>query len=342
MRIFTKNKRAGILSENGCLLFSLLCSIGGSIFSKKTESRLFLRKQCGKEQGWKCSRKLKFQISVDAIGPFLLCCHYTSRWMTGKALDDGERRKTRSFAKWKKGAIDLEKIEVTSLNTLVYQSLKQQIMENRLQPSERLEIGALAQALGVSKTPVLNALKALEKDGYVEIRQRSGTFVRSYTDEEVEAIFRFRLALEKEAAALTIEALAEADIASIETGLLAQRAMFLQEKEEGDIEDFFCLEERLHRLWVGQCPAIVRGELENLVDLTKRLRRLQLSDCLEQKGKKAFLDQEMDVHLAMLAAVRRKDLAGLQAALEQDMSTTCRQILAGRREERTDGSSITQ
>ena len=236
----------------------------------------------------------------------------------------------------------MEKIEVTSLNTLVYQSLKQQIMENRLRPKERLEIGALAQALGVSKTPVLNALKALEKDGYVEIRQRSGTFVRSHTPEEVEAIFRFRLALEKEAAALTIGALTEADIAPIEAGLLAQKVMFLQEQEAGDVEAFFCLEGQLHQLWVGRCPAIVRGELENLVDLTKRLRRLQLSDCLEQKGKKAFLDQEMDVHLAMIAAVRRKDLSGLQAALEQDVTTTCRQILAGGREERTDGSSITQ
>ncbi len=89
-----------------------------------------------------------------------------------------------------------------TLSRRVYQLLRDDILAERIKPGARLVRKALAERLGVSTIPVIEALYMLEIDGYVENRALSGCRVRTLTLEEIEDDLMLREALECQAARL--------------------------------------------------------------------------------------------------------------------------------------------
>ena len=78
----------------------------------------------------------------------------------------------------------------------VYDALREGILSHMFKPGERLNIEELSIKLGVSLTPVRNAIQQLATEGLIEIRPRSGTFVASLTARDIEETFDLRCALE--------------------------------------------------------------------------------------------------------------------------------------------------
>lgn len=74
--------------------------------------------------------------------------------------------------------------------------LRDAIVEGRLKPGERLEPDRIAADLGCSRMPVREALKILEKEGFVTCYPFRGTEVSQLRAEEVEELFAMRIALE--------------------------------------------------------------------------------------------------------------------------------------------------
>ena len=98
--------------------------------------------------------------------------------------------------------------QADSENTLsrrVYGILRDDIVADRLKPGERLVRKAIADRLGVSTIPVIEALYMLEIDGYVENRPLVGCRVRTLTIEEIDDDLVLREALECQAARLCAE-----------------------------------------------------------------------------------------------------------------------------------------
>lgn len=96
-------------------------------------------------------------------------------------------------------------IDYTDLTEQTYRILKDKILRNQLQPGEQISVPEVAQALGVSRTPVTDALKRLASDGLVDIFPRRGTFVTQLTARDVEEIFDIRLMIELYAAEFVFE-----------------------------------------------------------------------------------------------------------------------------------------
>lgn len=94
-----------------------------------------------------------------------------------------------------------------TLSRRVYGVLRDDIAAGRLKPGERLVRKALAERLGVSTIPVIEALYMLEIDGYVENRPLSGCRVRTLTIEAIDGDLMLREALECQAARLCAERL---------------------------------------------------------------------------------------------------------------------------------------
>ncbi|MCL6454963.1 MAG: GntR family transcriptional regulator [Alicyclobacillus sp.] len=84
--------------------------------------------------------------------------------------------------------------------TDVYESVKQWIVEGDLEPGQRLTEEFLSTTLGISRTPVREAMKRLEADGLVTPVKRRGVVVRSFTAEDVQQIYDIRALLEGYAA----------------------------------------------------------------------------------------------------------------------------------------------
>jgi DNA-binding GntR family transcriptional regulator len=83
-----------------------------------------------------------------------------------------------------------------SLTNLAVERIRASIVEGSLALGEQISESALAARLGISKTPVREALLALKLDGLVEIHPQRGTFVFRVTEEQVAEICRFREILE--------------------------------------------------------------------------------------------------------------------------------------------------
>ena len=83
-----------------------------------------------------------------------------------------------------------------NLDVKVYDRLKSMILERKLLPGEKIPQEKLAQDLGISRTPLVNALKFLEKEKLVQSVARRGFFVRLFTKQEMISIFELREVLE--------------------------------------------------------------------------------------------------------------------------------------------------
>jgi len=90
-----------------------------------------------------------------------------------------------------------------NLDHKVYLILKQMITERKLLPGEKIPQEKLAREMGISRTPLVNALKYLEKEKLVEAKPRRGFYVRLFTDSEIISIFELREVLEGLAARRT-------------------------------------------------------------------------------------------------------------------------------------------
>lgn len=88
------------------------------------------------------------------------------------------------------------KIESNSIRNQVYERLLELVLNGTLAPGVRLDLTRLSKDMGVSKTPVKEAIQRLIENGMIEVKPRSGTFVSAIDPERTVQNFWFRLALE--------------------------------------------------------------------------------------------------------------------------------------------------
>ena len=90
-------------------------------------------------------------------------------------------------------------INVKSLKEQVYEYLRQQFQKHRLQPGTMINMETTAKKLGISKTPLRDALLQLEMEGFVTISPRRGIFVNSLPLHEIKEFYQVIGALESSA-----------------------------------------------------------------------------------------------------------------------------------------------
>lgn len=105
---------------------------------------------------------------------------------------------------------------VLTLKEHVYQILLEKLECGAVPPGERLSDEALAKEIGVSRSPVREAINQLASKGLVEYRPRRGSFVKLPDREEMEQLYEARIALESFAAAKAAERADDASLAKLE------------------------------------------------------------------------------------------------------------------------------
>lgn len=106
------------------------------------------------------------------------------------------------------------------LREVVSETLRQAIQEGVLKPGERLMEIPLAEELGVSRTPIREAIRKLELEGFVVMIPRRGTYVANITLKDITQVFEIRSALEELAAGLAAERITEEEIEKLERMLV--------------------------------------------------------------------------------------------------------------------------
>jgi DNA-binding GntR family transcriptional regulator len=99
-----------------------------------------------------------------------------------------------------------------NLDHKAYLIIKKMIIDRKLMPGDKISQEKLARQLGISRTPVVSALKYLEKEKLVEAKPRRGFYVRLFTMQEMVSIFELREVLEGLAARRAASLISESQI----------------------------------------------------------------------------------------------------------------------------------
>src|SRR5210317_1115820 len=129
-----------------------------------------------------------------------------------------------------------------NLDQKVYTILKDLIIERKLLPGEKIPQEKLARDLGISRTPLISALKFLEHEKLVESVPRRGFFVRLFSKEEMVYIFELREVLEGLAARRAAARITDAHIIELNSFF----KLFAKQKNISDVKGYAREDRRFH------------------------------------------------------------------------------------------------
>lgn len=105
---------------------------------------------------------------------------------------------------------------VLSSGARAYDKILESLRSGAYQPGDRLREEEVCQALGISRTPVREALRKLESDGIIEHQPRIGAIIRGLSHTEVVELYEMRLILERAAAEMAAKHGTEAEFDTLE------------------------------------------------------------------------------------------------------------------------------
>lgn len=154
----------------------------------------------------------------------------------------------------------------TNSENSVYRKLKKAIRKRYIKQGSQLVEIALAQQLGVSRTPVRGAIKRLEAEGLVNTIPNRGAFVITPTQREIEETFRVRAQLEKMAVTLTARNATPAQLAELRKLISAETTVF----DESDLDEYYDVNDNLHlKIAEYSGNTVLHAYIKELLDKTR-------------------------------------------------------------------------
>lgn len=130
-----------------------------------------------------------------------------------------------------------------------YLQVRELILSGELTPGSWLREKTLADRIGVSRTPIREALRRLSAEGLIELSPNKGAQVTSFTTEELASLFDIRAVFEPHAALLGVPKMTDDDVES-----LAELAATMEERvREGRLGELGALNNAFHELFVERC-----------------------------------------------------------------------------------------
>ena len=159
------------------------------------------------------------------------------------------------------------------LRELVAETLRTAIQNGTLQPGERLMELQLADELGVSRTPIREAVRELEAEGFVVMIPRRGTYVADISLKDISQVFEIRTALEELAAGLAAERITEEELEELER-LLVEIGDYI---ENGEIDRIIETDIKFHQiLYTASRNSRLSEIINNLREMLTRFRSVSL------------------------------------------------------------------
>ena len=184
-----------------------------------------------------------------------------------------------------------------TLRESILETIRDAIMSGALRPGEKVAEPELAERFGISRTPIREAFRQLESEGYLTVIPRKGAVVAAFSERDIEEFYAIKSILEGYAARLACRLL---------TGKEIERLTAINDKlaslaKEGDIKHFFKVHNDFHDLFLR---AANNDKLLELIDtLMQKFQRLRVAS-LSLPGRMEVSVQE---HRKIIEAFRRRD-----------------------------------
>ena len=219
------------------------------------------------------------------------------------------------------------------LREVVCETLRDAIRKGILKPGERLMEIQLAEELGVSRTPVREAIRKLELEGYVIMMPRRGTYVANLSIRDVNEVFEIRTSLDSLASGLAAERITDEDLTWVDFsgyGFTDEELERLQRLlvligeyiETNDMEKIVETDTEFHDL-LYQASRNTRlvGIIFNLREQLTRFRTTSM-------GFPGRLAATLEEHRRIVEAIAQGDVKEAQAAAEYHMEKSEQTLLA--------------
>lgn len=174
--------------------------------------------------------------------------------------------------------IDNLKLKVDSilpLRDVVFETLRQAIITGEIEPGEKLLEVHIAKTLGVSRTPVREAIHSLELEGLAEINPRHGACVTKITEKSMKEVLEVRRALDTLTTELACERITEKQIMELERACTA----FENAVAKGDSRDIAATDVAFHNIIIEATGnEKLKGLLKNISEQMYRYRYTYIKD----------------------------------------------------------------
>jgi DNA-binding GntR family transcriptional regulator len=190
----------------------------------------------------------------------------------------------------------------------VYRRIRADIMSLKLPPDTRVSVDSLARALGVSQTPIREALSMLEANGLVSKRHFAGYATSPRMNRaQLDELFEFRLLIEPHAARKAAQTMTDNEVVLLACG------------EGAPSHDAFAdMDTEFHRL-------IAQGAQNNLI--ADSLARLHIHVHIFRSCFRSEIAQEaVHEHKVIIAAIRARDGSAAEAAMRRHIELSYRRL----------------
>jgi DNA-binding GntR family transcriptional regulator len=208
----------------------------------------------------------------------------------------------------------IEPLKRANTSDLVAEAVREMIVDGRLPDGERVNEVRLAQSLGVSRTPVREALNKLASEGALISTPSAGYRVRPLTIEEFAELYGLRPLLDPEALRLSGLPASEeiARLSRINDALVKER----------DGASAIAIDDEFHLELLARCPN--RLLVDIIRNIIQRTRRYELALMRETNN----VARAFEEHNAILKALRERNLKAACIALKRNMQSGNDPILA--------------
>lgn len=195
----------------------------------------------------------------------------------------------------------------------VYAELLGRISGGEFAAGERLFEQALAQDLGVSRTPVRDALKRLAAEGLVDTAPHKGAQVVSFTAEDTAELYELRAQFEPVACRLAVPRLGEEDLAELEELDRRMQEIVAQGRDPAELT---ALNNAFHAVFVERC-----GNRHLAIALQALFRPAIVTRTFSQYAPRS-LERSMQAHQQLVEAAQARDGEWAEAVMRSHILST--------------------
>jgi DNA-binding GntR family transcriptional regulator len=207
-----------------------------------------------------------------------------------------------------------------SLKSIAHLKIREMILQRDILWGDRIFENELAKKLGMSRTPVREALLTLENENLIERRDRLGFMVRRPKPDEIKDYFNIRVLLEKYAAPLIIANITEKERKALEKNISQAQAYLTR----NDTKNFVLSNSRFHEMLASASNSDIYCRLmSSLNDISVLLRAMSLrnTDSMQSslEGHKEILTVIQSGDAEALTKSFYKHMHGIQEEIDRYM-----------------------
>ena len=223
--------------------------------------------------------------------------------------------------------LEIRMDEYLPLRDVVFNTLRQAILKGELNPGERLMEIQLANKLGVSRTPVREAIRKLELEGLVLMIPRKGAEVAEITRQDMEDVLEVRTALEELAVKDACDHITDAQLSELKKASNEFKKALLEGKDL-----VTCADADMHFHDVILSATNNRRLIQMLNNLSEQMYRYRMEYLKDERTHKTLIEE----HDAIRRALKKHDKVKAGAAIRVHIDNQKRSILESLTEKEED------